>query len=242
MIKGLRDPKDTRPTARHETPDAASGAAATAVAVPPEHPDAELLACEAEYYQAGQVGVAADDVGDTETSENALERERAALRKIAELPAHTAEGIAVKVRFLHKSIVDGPTDHDMQTAATALEALTRLGGKPAKPETGDDGLLFALEQEFRRLDAKADQLEAAHKHSETPESENQVKALWGASDALKERIAGTPARTIAGVAMKLRLAVQYQDEMNGSTGDHDIDGKAIRSALEDAERLAGGAS
>ncbi len=59
-------------------------------------------------------------------------------------------------------------------------------------------------------------------------------------DAVEEKIMDTPAHSIAGVAVKLRLAAYYADPGKEGPESLDWDRKIMFHAFRDAERLAGG--
>ena len=92
-----------------------------------DHPDAELLALEAEFHKIEDAGLAADEAGDEQAEQAVKERWNEVVGRIAAVPAHTADGVAVKVRFLLLSATEGDTPYDKQLGTTALEALARLG-------------------------------------------------------------------------------------------------------------------
>ena len=325
MARGLRDPKAT---VKREVPIVAGGAdAATVVTVPSDHPDAELFTLVAEYRKAMEAWGAA--AGDKAAERDAGEREDAALRGMAALPAHTPDGIALKFRHLLEAIRDGTTDFDEKIAITALEDLARLG-RQATPEAGDDGPIFALEQEAQRVDAESERLgdlldqrakglppwaqdppsvivgegstawlggeraftvkeidshfglvlsssssresdvverrrevpmlrqyrdtlvadleqkraarKAEQERAGLPELNARWEALRDEFYALNDRIVAMPANTVAGLAVKLRIALKFRDVMNWPDENRDFDYEATRSALKDAERLSGGAS
>jgi hypothetical protein len=63
-------------------------------------------------------------------------------------------------------------------------------------------------------------------------------SAWVARDELLDRVIGTPAHSVASIAIKLRFALNYGrtlDEAESVEADADI----VLSALRDAERLAG---
>ncbi len=323
MNRGLKYPQDTKPTARRKASIVADGAdAATVVTVPSDHPDAKLFALVAEYRKATEAWGAAEEAGDKAAERDANERERAALRGMAALPAHTADGIELKLRHLLEAIRDGTTDFDEKIAITALVALARLG-RLTTPETGDDGTIFALEQEAQRADAESGRLadlldqraaklppwaqdppsvivgegstawlggaraftvKEIHSHFELvlsssgsrdadvaelrqyrdtlvadleqkraarnaeqerldlPELNARWEALRDEFYALNDRIVAMPANTVAGLAVKLRIALKYRDVAEWPDKEREADYEATQSALRDAERLAEGVS
>ena len=92
--------------------------------------DAELLRLEAELLRfieeidAGKHPVADDDAGD-----EAIKRMAEMELVIAQRPAHTPAGVAVKVRRLKASFEDGKANWDRPLFYTALDALARLAGR-----------------------------------------------------------------------------------------------------------------
>ncbi len=246
MIKGLRDPKDTRPTARHETPDAASGAAATAVAVPPEHPDAELLALDAQYREAPRAAMAAEEAGDKAAQQAADKRFNEALEGIATLPAHTADGVAVKVRHLLEGIRDGITDFDEKIAITALVALARLGGKQAvAPPQAPDAVAQSgrdLVQAWAALDANDDQRRKCDDDGpERRHVEREEQVLSARKEAIQGMVAFTQATSLEGALCQVALAHGLADSI-GACGDAEChtcksDLKHISAALHSAANI-----
>ena len=295
--------------------------AATAVAVPPDHPDAELFTLVAEYHKAAEAGGAAREAGDKAAERDANERERAALRGLAALPAHTPDGIALKFHHLLEAIRDGTTDFDEKITITAFEDLARLG-RQATPEAGDDGPMLALEQEAQRANVEAERLarlmeqraaelppwaedrpsvivgegreswlekaraftveeidsyfgswlspdsreprgaemrqyrdelvaelerkraarNAEHERLGLPELEARWDALLKQFYDLNDRIVAMPANTVAGLAVKLRIALKYRDVVEWPDKERECDYEATQAALRDAERLTGGVS
>lgn len=107
--------------------------AGAAVSIPaiasvgPDHPDAELLALERQLLdidaKLNTRGLLSDDEADV-----VIEKHSAIERRIAAAPAHTPEGIAVKVRRMQAEMLV-ETDYDRDNFRTVLEALSRIAGR-----------------------------------------------------------------------------------------------------------------
>ena len=108
----------------------AAGAAApipAIAAVGPDHPDAELLELERHILQETAKLDAAGLISDDELdawSEQLCQMET----RLAEMPARTPEGIAVKLRRINEYFA-GETAYDRSYFRTAFEALRRLAGR-----------------------------------------------------------------------------------------------------------------
>ena len=115
-------------------------------------------------------------------------------------------------------------------AATAAGG-TALAVTPDNP----DAALAGLEAERERLEARA----------QGPMTDDERAARVDAADEAAERIAVIPVATVAGIAVKLRAASVYVDFLPDLKGEvpEGAGPQLLRSALDDAERLArGGAS
>ncbi len=108
-------------TSQHEIPE--GGGQTTSDDTELLHLEAELLRF-IEEIDAGKHPVADDDAVDEQVARVA-EMELA----IAQRPAHTPAGVAVKVRRLKVSSEDGETEWDRPLFNTALDALERLAGR-----------------------------------------------------------------------------------------------------------------
>lgn len=84
--------------------------------------------------------------------------------------------------------------------------------------------LIALWQERQRAQAEAYALS---------EAQPEVQRAWERVGETEDRIIGAPARSPAGLAVKLRLVTEGLD-----AEDHGLGARALRTALMDAERLA----
>jgi hypothetical protein len=100
-------------------------------------------------------------------------------------------------------------------AAAAMPAMAA----PA-PTAGEDAELVALE---------CCRVETLRAWEDVPEDTAERSSLWDRYTALEKRIITTPAHGPAGLAVKLRLARDFDDE------------RAVKSALADVERLGGAA-
>ncbi len=253
MVRGLRDPKETKSTARRKAPVAASDDdAAPAMAVPPDHPDAELLAFETQYREAPKAAVDAEEACDKETGRAADKRWNVALDAIATLPAHTADGVAVKVRRLLEGIRDGITDFDEKIARTALEALARLGGKQAvAPPQAPDAVAQSGRQLVRAwaaLDANdRQQFKCEREGPERRHLEREAQVLEARKEALQGMAAFTQATSLEGALVQVALAHGLADSV-GACGAADCDtcksdlrhiSAALHSAASVLERVGG---
>ena len=108
---------------------ASTGAAGGMVAaVAAQHPDADLLALERHLTEAeARFDREADDLSsdDFEARSEALSAMEV---RLSEMPAFTAEGIAVKLSRI-QAYFPGETAYDRINFRTAFEALRRLSGR-----------------------------------------------------------------------------------------------------------------
>ena len=92
--------------------------------------DAELLRVEAELLRLiEEINRDEHPVADGDTGDEAIERVAEMELVIAQHPAHTPAGVAVKVRRLRASYEEGKADWDRPLFDTALDALARLAGR-----------------------------------------------------------------------------------------------------------------
>ncbi len=92
--------------------------------------DAELLRVEAELLRLiDEVNADEHPVPDDDAGDEAIERIAEMELVIAQRPAHTPAGVAVKVRRLRASYECGKADWDRPLFNTALDALERLAGR-----------------------------------------------------------------------------------------------------------------
>ena len=203
-----------------------------------ETADAELLRLEAELLRfieeidAGKHPVADDDAVDEQVARVA-EMELA----IAQRPAHTPAGVAVKVRRLKVSFEDGETKWDRPLFDTALDALARL----SREQEATDAELVEMWCRYSALIAEHNAaLIAADRRGETGLDDVKANATFEQASELCERILVTQARTPAGIAVKLKIAAGV-DSMEKDAKEHPTleVPRAVLSALADAERLAG---
>ena len=116
------------------------------------------------------------------------------------------------------AVVTGATTAPLAIKAGATKAA--LGGEP----------LVALERHMLVLGAFLD--------NHSAEDDAQSEAVFKQWSTLQDQIAETPARTVQGLAVKLRLIAE--DSMVHCM-DSDFEQGLIRSAVESAEQLAVGA-
>ncbi|MFQ5927869.1 MAG: hypothetical protein ACE5MH_10600 [Terriglobia bacterium] len=193
--------------------------------------DTELLRLEAELLRLiEEINAGKHPVVDGDTGDEAMERVAEMELAIAERPAHTPAGVAVKVRRLRASYEGGKTDWDRPLFNTALDALARLSTEPEPT----DAEIVRMWHEHCVLIAKCN---AAHEALKAEEG----NALFAQADKLSERILVTQARTPAGIAVKLKIAAEVEGlEKEAKEYPKLVEPRAVLSALDDLERLAGG--
>ena len=109
-------------------------------------------------------------------------------------------------------------------AAVVAGVPVAVMGDPVEP-------LLAMEREWF---AQRDYI-----HNYPDDSDAALDPLYDRRDAIEEKIMGTPARSFAGIAVKLRLAAYYFEVFNSGYSSLDWDRKIVFHALRDLERLAG---
>ncbi len=188
--------------------------------------DAGLVELEKQLEEARQIPVETDEELDEKAGKQlGLERQ------IATVPAEGLTGIAVKLRLimsLFKETHYGSPDlPEIGCAQTALEAVERL---VRAVETADDAELFELHNEWRRLEKAAEKTDD--------------EAEWQAAFDVERRFIETPARTIAGLLLKLKYGCEPSNHAFDypSTGDQPSGPPAVLAVLHDLERMAGGAA
>ena len=67
----------------------------------------------------------------------------------------------------------------------------------------------------------------------------EYEAIWGPINRIEDQIMHTPAHSFAGIAVKLRLALDHTEAGENNPEGLDWDQKLTFHALRDAERLAG---
>ena len=67
----------------------------------------------------------------------------------------------------------------------------------------------------------------------------RLEPFYQRQDAVEERIMDTPAQSVAGIAVKLRLAAHYADPGKEGPEGLDWDRRLMYRTLHDAEHLAG---
>ncbi len=92
--------------------------------------DAELLRLEAELLRfIEEIDAGEHPVSDDDAEDHAIARMAEMELVIAQRPAHTPAGVAVKVRRLKASFEKGRAEWDRPLFNTALDALERLAGR-----------------------------------------------------------------------------------------------------------------
>ncbi len=71
------------------------------------------------------------------------------------------------------------------------------------------------------------------------DKEAEYEVIWKDIDRVEEKIMDTPAHSVAGVAVKLRLAACYANPGKEGPEGLDWDQRIMFNALADAERLVG---
>ena len=101
---------------------------------------------------------------------------------------------------------------------------------------GEDVEIIALGRELERLEKRC---LALFLEGKDEESEHLLPPIM----ALDSRISDTPAKTLAGIAVKLRIAANADDLLpfNPDEKYYSFDQLALLSALDDVERMAKGA-
>ena len=163
-----------------------------------DHPDAPLIALEQERADLQAQANARD--GDEEA--NAIQDRVSVLEgTIAQLPAHSPVGTAIKLRRLERTFKDKDgAPWDQQNFDTALAALDRLG----------DVNLIVWEQEYFRLLAREVEIAARGEYpGADADSEANVKKWQEVFNAIRSQ----PAYTTAGVAAKLRALRYWQTQV-----------------------------
>ena len=186
-----------------------------------DHPDAELLRLEREIADASAAGNAA---ATDEEAEPFLDLATKLRHRLAEMPAHTLDGIIVKFDdYVRLHEVNASSVWDEDFLRTIREGLERL-----KPSA--DAKLFTLEVE----------LKAAH------EGFHAAAAVVGSTDedhqpwydrmiAVEEAAQAIPAQTAMGVLAKVRMAAWYQKPEPANTDDSDE--IWLRNIVADAQRI-----
>ncbi len=213
-----------------------------------EASDAEIIsmgakadALEAEHAALLIAFDKAGKVGYCEEADPPFKQASELIGRILDTPAHTPAGIAVKLRIAdrtdgwEKDLKEDPKLLVSHAGMSAIADLERLSG-PFAPPAGDDAELFELHGEWKRLEG------AAEKKDLDTGTEN--KSDWQAAFDAEKRFLETPARTFAGVLLKLRLGCEpetYALDYHAEDGTL-IAPPTVLAALADLERMAGGAA
>lgn len=186
-----------------------------------DHPDAKLLRLKREIENASKAGNAA---ATDKEAEPFLDLATKLRHELAEIPAHTVEGIIAKFdEYQRIHSASSGSVWDEAFLRTIREALDRVNFS-----TPVDAALFALEVEMR----------TAHEGLDAAPSDNEAHQPWyDRMIAAEETALAIPAQTAAGVLAKLRMAVWYQNpKPSPDDASHEI---WLRSIVADAERLGG---
>lgn len=145
---------------------------------------------------------------------------------IADAPALTAAGIAVKLRVLE--MVEHPwttTRWASALVATSLAGLERRRCAGAEADPSADAALEALGEQAVALESTREPDGSSREESDRRTDERADRIT-----AIERTIAGTAAATVKGVLVKAKIAA----------AEHDND-QMLASLVRDLERLAGGA-
>ena len=188
----------------------------TPAATAEDRPDAELLRLAREIVDASASGnTAATD----EEAEPSLDLATKLTHKLAEIPAHTLDGIIAKFDQYQRIHEDGAKSvWDDDLLRTIRDGLERL-----EPPANTDAKLFALEAEMK----------AAHEGYVTKGDEDY---WYGRMDAAEKATLAISAKTPSDVAAKLRIFACYQDPPRD---DDSVFTECIRNVIEDAQRIGG---
>lgn len=175
-------------------------------------------------------------------------------RHIVDTQAPTLAGLAVQARLMTEYIQahdykDGRDEDLVNNIAAAVERFAvhetsdTAPPAPGLPHPNPDARIIALDKE--RTQAKAEHARAAtiadqstidngRDHPEAHRLEELSDAAFDRWIALEKRVVVEPAQTFLGLAIKLRLATD-----DFCPKEESLDITIFRSALADAERLAG---
>ncbi len=173
----------------------------------------------------------ADDLPEDDPEDNRLYDLCFNLEKeIAEAPAHTVAGIAVKIRVLHENHERGRDrlTYEADGLRTALEALERLGG--ASQDDAKVRALHAAWQEAQKASTDASD------RAQNAKGQPNEKVLWKLAEnivhdeiAAYNRFLTAPARTVPGMLLKFDAWTTHQAE--------DPDPAAPLAVMRDLKRL-----
>jgi hypothetical protein len=256
------DPDETSLDGRHFKTVVAflEGLAGAPSVVADDHPDAGLLALWQEWARL------TDRLNNSSPSDDELNVLGGQVSRIeiqmSDATPRTPAGLVVLVKLLARFQEIDPTFTDGRDGILArniLAAVERFTPGLADVERGSSAAesdpVVTLFAKWGTINEEA----MAHRAAD-PEAKDPVDKLWNDAvdrrDAVEDKIMGTPATSIKGVAVKVRLASHYAFDVVElarlyDTPARDIDyveleggaGGALNdhlvSALRDAERLAG---
>ena len=222
--------------------------AEAATATPPSSasvPDDPLIALGEQWKEAYDNWLEFDTDGASNEEVKALEERKSELGDIAwriedqaaDIPARSIAGVLAQLRMAgeHYYLMERDGTKKQEWANTyahltwqAWEGLERLAGEAVpigEASVMIDDPLLALERRMLAVEAVIDE-----PGQEAPKS---VHREWW---SLQDQVAGMPAISIAGIAVKLRLMRANTEYLDA----HEFGDKLIQSAIESAERLAGG--
>lgn len=126
----------------------------------------------------------------------------------------------------------------------AAAAVIPVAAKAALASESEDIELLALGRLFQNRSAAMDQLVKEEDQATlngTEAEQDRIAALvskgWDDFAEIERQIAAIPAKTIAGIAIKLRVPAKVQVSTKGPYDPFELN---LKNALADAERLAGG--
>ena len=179
------------------------------------------------------------------------------------LPAHTLAGLSVKVQALATSAVDGDTITMADLLRTTREALDQMIPGTVTHWPTIRSVLPPIEGKAQMGQSSSPQAGAATVATTAPDSDLLALALewselttlgdlkgmademWDHRENIEDQIAATPARTLPGVAAKMRLVWHWQgltnaEAFNGPQPDSSPRTKAVWGILQDINRLIAG--
>ena len=184
-----------------------------------DHPDAELLRLAREIADASNAGNAA---ATDEEAEPFLDLATKLRHQLAEMPAHTPDGIIARFddyRRIHEGGATSVWDKDL--LRTIGEGLERIG---ATASVDPDSTLLDLWREYRQ------------NSKEWGTQDDDAGPYAERAQEIERRIIAAPAEGVLGLAIKLRIAVDNTPEDEEPEFN---DQRAMLAVLDDVDRLAG---
>ena len=230
--------------------------------------DAALLALDQEYVRLVDLG-GKDTPGTSDDERGALYEQASRIEcQICDTTPHTPAGLVVLVKLLASfqegdpSFTDGRDGTLSRNILAALERLTPTATVPdpvvvafPAPAPKPDPVIV-MSAEWGAIQDEMMALSAANPESKSGENMDRWEAALERLRALEDQIIKTPATSIAGVALKLRIASHYECDGFDLADFHAVPAREINydeafggrvrwetspviSALLDVERMAG---